>query len=72
MLRKNGAKYCPNRGTHNVTYNAVILDKGDKSRAVRSYAAVTRENVKTPLAQNRLIVYLIISFIKVYLHLVTP
>ena len=26
--RKNGAMECPNGGTHNGTYNAVILEKG--------------------------------------------
>ena len=40
--RINGANQCPDGGTHNVTYNAVILDKGERSWAVRSYADVTR------------------------------
>ena len=43
--RKNGAKECPDGGTHNGTYDAVILEKGERSRAVRSYADVTRVNV---------------------------
>ena len=47
---------CPDGGTHNVTYDAIILDKWEKSRAVRSYADVTREDVKMPLVQNRLII----------------
>ena len=38
------------------TYDAVKLDKGEKSRAVRSYVDVTREDVQTPLGQNRLII----------------
>ena len=45
-----------NNGLLKGTYNAVILEKGDKSRAVRSYADVTREDVHTPLGQNRLII----------------
>ena len=36
--RENGAKECPNGGTHNGTYNAVILEKGERSRAGTSYA----------------------------------
>ena len=43
-------------GTRNGTYDAVILEKGDRSWAVRSYADVTREDVKTPLGKNRLII----------------
>ena len=43
--RGNGAKECPDGGTHNGMYDAVILEKGEKSRAVRSYADVTRGNV---------------------------
>ena len=47
---------CPDGGTYNGTYNAVIIEKGVRSRAVRSYADVTREYVKTPLGENRLII----------------
>ena len=54
MGRENGAKECPNGGTHNGTYDVVILEKVDSSRAVRSYADVTGEDVKTPLGKNRL------------------
>ena len=54
--RGNVAMEYPNVGTHNGTYNAVISDKGERSRAVRSYNDATREDVKTPLGQNRLII----------------
>ena len=54
---KNSAKECPDRGTYNGTYDAIILEKGEKSRAVRSYADITREDVKNPLGENRLIIY---------------
>ena len=54
--RKNSAMECPDIGTHNGTYDAVILEKGERSRAIRSYADVTREDVKTPLGKNRLII----------------
>ena len=37
-----------------------------------SYADVTREDVKTSLGKNRLIIFWIIYFINVYLHWVTP
>ena len=47
--RKNCAMEWPDGGTHNGTKHAVILEKGERSRAVRSYADVTREDVKTPL-----------------------
>ena len=53
---KNGAMECPNGGTNSGTYDAVILEKGERSQAVRSYADVTREDVKTPLGKNRLII----------------
>ena len=46
----------PNGGTHKGTYDDVILEKGERLRAVRSYSDVTREDVKTPLGQNRLII----------------
>ena len=55
MGRKNGAMECPDGGTHNGTYDAVILEKGEMSQAVRSYSDITREYVKTPLGKNRLI-----------------
>ena len=48
---------CPDGGTHNGTYDAVILEKGEMSQAVRSYSDITREYVKTPLGQNRLIIF---------------
>ena len=48
---------CPDGGTHNGKHDAIILEKGERSRAVRSYDDVTREDVKTPLGQNRLIIY---------------
>ena len=54
--RENGAMECPDGGTHNGTHDAVILEKGERSRAVRSYAEVAREDVKTPFGQNRLII----------------
>ena len=56
MGRENGAKECPGVGTHNGTYNVVILEKGERSGAVMSYADVTRGNVDTPLGKNRLII----------------
>ena len=54
--RESFPKECPNGGTHNGTYNAVILERGERSQVVRSYADVTREYGKTPLGQNRLII----------------
>ena len=54
--RKNGAMECSNIGARRGTYDTVKLEKGEKSRAVRSYADVTREDVQTPLGQNRLII----------------
>ena len=47
---------CSNTGAGRGTYNAVKLDKGENSRAVRIYADVTREDVQTTLGQNRLII----------------
>ena len=47
---------CSNIGVRRGTYDAVKLEKGEKSRAVRSYADVTREDVQTPLGKNRLII----------------
>ena len=54
--RENGAMECPNIGVRRGTYDTVKLDKGEISRAVRSYADVTREDVQTPLEQNILII----------------
>ena len=54
--RKNGAMECSNIGVRRGTYDTVKLEKGEKSRAVRSYADVTREDVQTPLGKNRLII----------------
>ena len=59
---------CPYGGTQNGIYNAVILEKVERLWAVRSYAEVSREDVKTPLGQNILIISYIIYFSKVYLH----
>ena len=47
---------CSNIGARKGTYDAIKLDKEEKSQAVRSYADVTREYVQTPLGQNRLII----------------
>ena len=47
---------CSNIGARKGTYNAVKLEKGEKSWEVRSYDDVTRECVQTPLGQNRLII----------------
>ena len=54
--RGNGAMECSNIGERKGTYDAVKLEKVEKSWAVRSYAEVTREDVQTPLGQNRLII----------------
>ena len=47
---------CSNIGACKGTYNDVILEKGERSRVVRSYADVTREGVQTSLQQNRFII----------------
>ena len=47
----------PDGGTHNGTYNAVILNTGERSRVVRSYADITRRDVKTLLGKNKIIIY---------------
>ena len=47
---------CPNIRVRGGTHNIVKLEKGENSRAVRSYADVTREYVQTPLGKNRLII----------------
>ena len=54
--RKNGAMECSNIGVRRGTYDDVKLEKGEKSRAVRSYYDVTKEDVQTPLGQNILII----------------
>ena len=59
---------CSNIRVGKVTYDAVKLEKGEKSRVVRSYDDDTREDVQTPLGQNRLITPSFVYFIKVYLH----
>ena len=40
--RENGAMECKNIGVRRGTYDNVKLEKGEKSRAVRSYADITR------------------------------
>ena len=57
MGRENGAEKCPDGGTHNGTYNEVLLEKGERSWVVRIYSDFTREDVKTLLGKNRLIIY---------------
>ena len=47
---------CSNIGVCKGTYDAAKLDKGERSRAVRSYADVTREDVQRLLRKNRLII----------------
>ena len=56
MGRGNVAKECPHGGTYNGTYDAVILEKVERSRVVRSYAGGTMLDVETPLGKNRLII----------------
>ena len=68
MGREIDTKEFPNGGTRKGTYDAVILDKLEMSRAVRSYADVTRGDIETPLGQNRLIISYIVYFVRVYLH----
>ena len=55
--KKNGAMECSNIEVRRGAYDAVKLEKLEKSRAVRSYADITREDVQTPLGQHRLIIY---------------
>ena len=43
--RESYPKECPYGGTHNGTYGVVVFEKGERSRAVRSYVDVTRGNV---------------------------
>ena len=52
--RKNGDMECSNIGASKGTYDVVILENRERSRAVRSYANVTREDVQMTLGQNRL------------------
>ena len=47
---------CSNIGARKGTYDAVKLEKVEKSRAARSYSDVTKEDVQTSLGQNRLII----------------
>ena len=47
---------CSNIGARKVNYDALKLEKGEKSRAVRSYADITKEDVQMPLGKNRLII----------------
>ena len=54
--RENGAMECSNIRARKGMYDAVKLEKGEKSRSVRSYDAVTREDVQRPLGENRLII----------------
>ena len=54
--RRNGAMECSNIGVRRGTYDAVKLENREKSRAVRSYAHVTREDVQRPLGENRIII----------------
>ena len=42
-VSKNGATECSNIGARKGMYNAVKLEKVDKSQAVRSYSDITRE-----------------------------
>ena len=42
----------PDGGTHIGMYDAIILDKGERSWLVRSYTDVTREDVKNPLGKK--------------------
>ena len=59
---------CSNIGARRGTYDAIKLEKGEKSRTVRIQDGVTREEVQNPLGQNRLIIPKFIYFIRVYLH----
>ena len=53
--RENGDMDCPNIRVHRGKYDTIKLEKGEISRAVRSYAEVTREDVHTSLGKNRLV-----------------
>ena len=67
MGRENGAKEFPDVGTHNGTHDSIIIEKVERLLVVKSYTDVTREEIKTPLGQNRLIISQNIYFIKVHL-----
>ena len=54
--RENGAMECSNIKVRRGTYDAIKFEKEEKSREVRSYADVTREDVQNPLGKNRLII----------------
>ena len=54
--KKNGAMECSNIGARKGTYDAITLEKGEESRAVRIYADGTKENVQTSLGENILII----------------
>ena len=54
--KKNVAMKCSNIGARKGTYDAAILEKGEKPWAVSSYADVNREYLQTPLGLNTLIV----------------
>ena len=54
--RENGAMEFPDGGTHNGTYDVFIFKKVERSWAVRSNADVTREDAKTLLGENRVII----------------
>ena len=44
-------------------YDALILEKVERSLAVMSYANFKREDVKTPIGENRFILSYIIYFV---------
>ena len=46
---------CSNIGARKGMYDDVKLEHVERSRAVKSYADVTREDVHKPLGKNRLI-----------------
>ena len=54
--RENGDMECSNIRVYKGTYDAVKLEKGEKSRVVMSFADITREDFQTPLGQQRLII----------------
>ena len=56
VIKESGDKECPKGGTHDGTYNAIRLDKGEMSQEVSSYADVTREDVNMTLGENRRII----------------
>ena len=54
--KKNGAMDCSIIRARKGTYDAVKLNHGERSREIRSYNDVTRDDVQTPLGQNRLMI----------------